>query len=132
MALTDAQKADCRRWCGYPQVGASHPTDANRDFVFGWVLPGVHATLTGVLNDLLPENESILINTYLTPLAAREAEIQGAADNLDTIEAAVWKRDPEEVDRRVRLFNYLRKQMCGFLGIPPGPELQTQTKLVRC
>lgn len=131
MALTDEQKANCRRWCGYAQVGANHPTSAGRDFVYGWVLPGVHETLTSLLDNMTPENEAILINTYLTPLASLETGILGAADNLDTSAAAVWTRNANEVGDRTSLFRQWRREMCAFLGIAPGPSLQQNNRLVR-
>jgi hypothetical protein len=131
MALTDAQKADVRRFAGFPQVGANHATDASRDFAYGWTLPGTWETMTSVLDNLRPENEATLIDVYLTPLALRESEIQGAAANLDTSSASVWVHDPNEVANRRALFTYLRREMCAFLGFAPGPGLRSNNQIVR-
>lgn len=132
MALTDAQKADVRRYAGYPQVGANHTVDASRDFSYGWTLPGVWETLASVLDNLRPENEAVLISKFLTPLGTLETAIYGAGDNLDTDVAAVWTRNKNEVSDRIGLFNHARRQMCAFIGIAPGPSLQQNNRLVRC
>ena len=47
--LTDQQKTDVRRYAGYPMIGST-PTDASRDFAYGWVSPGVWETLYSRLN----------------------------------------------------------------------------------
>ncbi len=83
------------------------------------------------LSHLSPEEEGVVIDTYLTPLALREQEIQGAADNLDTAQAAVWTRNSSEVSDRVSLFNWLRRDLCNFLGFAPGPQLATGSRVVR-
>lgn len=83
------------------------------------------------LANLSPEEESVVINTYLTPLAAREQEIQSAAANLDTDQAAVWKRNASEVSDRIALFAYLRRELCEFLGFAPGPKLGGGNRVVR-
>lgn len=132
MALTDAQKAAVRRYAGYPQVGANHTTDASRDFAYGWTLPGVWETLSSILDNLRPENETTLINVYLTKLDALETAITGAGDNLDTDVAAVWTRNKNEVGDRTSLFRQWRREMCAFLGIAPGPSLQQQNRITRC
>lgn len=84
------------------------------------------------LQHLSPEEESVVVATYLTPLALREQEIQGTADNLDTESAAVWKHNANELSDRIALFNYLRRQLCTFLGIPPGPQLGGGNRVTRC
>lgn len=132
MALTDAQRAAVRRYAGYPQVGSNHTTDASRDFAYGWTLPGVWETLSSILDNLRPENEDTLVNVYLTKLASLETAITSASDNLDTNEAAVWKRNTNEVADRTSLFRQWRREMCAFLGIAPGPSLQQQSRIVRC
>jgi hypothetical protein len=131
MALTDQQKADCRRWMGYPAVGANHATDASRDFSYGWTLPGTWETLTSILDNLRPENEATLVNVYLTNLATLEAAIYGASANLDTASAGPWTWNRNEVGDRVGLYNKCRREMCAFLGLPPGPGLAQNNQIVR-
>lgn len=132
MALTDAQKANVRRYAGYPQVGANHYTDASRDFSYGWTLPGVWETLSSILDNLRPENETTLVDVYLTNLAAQETAIFATSTNMGTAQAAVWTRNANEVAERRALFAQTRREMCAFLGIAPGPALQQNNQIVRC
>lgn len=122
MALTDAQMVDTRRFLGYPLVGTTLTINQYQDVVymqFGMVTMSLYARLT----NLDASEESVLINVYLTNLYALEAQIVGAADNLDTNKAAVWERNPNEVADRAKLFDSWRRRLCGFIGIAPGPSL---------
>ena len=123
MALTAQQIADTRRFAGYPMVALDHPVDTTRDFAYGWVSPGVWASLTDLLNNLSPEDETTLTTIYLTQLYTLDTAITGAGANLDTQQAAVWVRNPTEVSDRMKLFDIWRRRMCYFLGIAPGPSL---------
>ncbi len=122
MTLTAAQVADVRRFAGYPLL-ADTVTDDSRDFAYGWVSPGVWQTLTHRLNNLRAEEETVLVNTYLTQLSTLETAITGAGANLDTDVAAVWTRNKTEVSDRLKLFDTWRRRMCFFIGIAPGPSL---------
>jgi hypothetical protein len=114
--LTDAQKLDCRRWMGYPTLNAGF-----RDIIFTTSFGAV--SITDKLANLTDSEETVLIDVYLTPLAALEAAILTVGDNLDTDAAAVWKRNVNEQSDRERLFDSVRRRMCAFLGFKPGPEL---------
>jgi hypothetical protein len=120
--LTDQQNADVRRFAGYPML-ADTIADDSRDFAYGFVSPGIWTTLNHRLNNMRPEEESILVNTYLTNLYTLEAAIPASGADLDTNVAAVWTRNPTEVEDRMALFDKWRRRMCWFLGIPPGPSL---------
>ncbi|MGH8259852.1 MAG: hypothetical protein ACRES6_08940 [Steroidobacteraceae bacterium] len=126
MTLTAQQDADVRRFAGYPALGTDTPADDSRDFAYGWVSPGVWQTLEHRLANLTPENEATLVSIYLTNLYTLEQQIISAAANLDTAQAAVWKRNPTEITDRAKLFDGWRRRMCGFLGIAPGPALHTR------
>ena len=120
--LTAQQLSDVRRYAGYPLL-ADSVVDDNRDFAYGWVSPGTWQTLSHRLTNLRPEEETTLINVYLTNLAALESAIPATGDNLDTDAAAVWKHNPCEQRDRDALFDSWRRRMCGFIGIAPGPAL---------
>jgi hypothetical protein len=120
--LTAQQMADIRRFAGYPMLGDT-VADDSRDFAYGWVSPGVWQTMQHRLTNMRPEEESILITTYLTPLYSLETAVVGAGDNLDTDQAAVWTRNKTEVSDRTKLFDGWRRRMCQFIGVPPGPYL---------
>jgi len=117
MAFTDAQKVDIRRYCGYAAYGGL-PVQA-----FGHRFYQHYGTLEFRMNNFLPEEEAVVITTYLANLATLETAIPAASDNLDTDVAAVWTHNKNEQRDRERLFDNWRRRLCGFIGIPPGPEL---------
>jgi hypothetical protein len=125
--LTDSQKVDVRRWAGYQLQGDGEsqpftvPVFTSTTVGGSGVMPGM--TLDYRLDHMSVSEETVLVDTFLAPLAGLETAILGAAANLDTDQAAVWKRNPREVADRGRLFNQWRRRMCGFIGIAPGPEL---------
>lgn len=124
MALTAQQKADVRRYAGYPLL-ADTQADDSRDFAYSWVSPGVWNTLYHRLENLRPEEESILVNTYLTRLAQLETSIVDSVGDLDTEQAAVWKRNKNQVADRTALFDLWRRRMCAYIGLKPGPGLNS-------
>lgn len=128
--LTPQQQADARRYMGYPMLGDTSPDDCS-DVAYAQVTSGRFQTLAHRLNTLRDEEEQIVAN-YLITLAGLESGIARAADNLDTDKAAVWQRNRSEVADRTRLYNQWRRQLCGLLGIRPGPSLGNGTaRLVR-
>lgn len=129
--LTPQQQADARRYMGYPMTGDTSPDDRS-DAAYAQVTSGRFQTLAHRLTTLRAEEEAIVVN-YLTTLAGLESGITRAADNLDTDKAAVWQRNRSEVSDRTRLYNQWRRQLCGLLGITPGPSLGNGASTVtRC
>lgn len=122
MPLTSAQMADARRYAGYPMLADTAVSDTY-DWAYGSVYTGVFQTLNHRLTNMKPEEETVLINTYLTNLNALESAIPASGADLDTNVAAVWERNPEEVQDRMDLFDQWRRRMCGFIGVAPGPAL---------
>ncbi|WP_331693499.1 hypothetical protein [Pandoraea sputorum] len=120
--LTAQQLADVRRHAGYPLL-ADTQVDDSRDLAYGWVSPGVWQTLNHRLSNLRPEEETVLVTTYLVMLTKLETAVTDASDNLDTAQAAVWKHNANEVRDRLSLFDTWRRRMCAFIGIAPGPML---------
>lgn len=131
MALTDAQITDVRRYAGFQLSGVPALT-ADNDITY-LVFGTRQMSLIERLNSLSASEESVLVNTYLTNLNTLEAAIVAAAANLDTDEAAVWKRNRNEVADRERLFDGWRRRMCAFLGFAPGPGITSgaQVSVVR-
>ncbi|WP_328286201.1 hypothetical protein [Kozakia baliensis] len=78
----------------------------------------------------LSASEYAKARVYLVQLSPLEDAVLGASNNLDTDQAAVWKRNPHEVADRVRLFDLWRKRLCGFLGVSPGPDLCDGNRIV--
>jgi len=120
--LTDQQMADTRRFAGYPMLGDT-TADDSRDFAYGFVSPGIWQTLNHRLSTMRPEEESVLINTYLANLYTLEAAIPASGADLDTKIAAVWERNENQVEDRMALFDDWRRRMCFFIGVHPGPTL---------
>ena len=125
MAFTDPQLVDIRRFCGYPAY-------AN----FGWVFSEGYAILTmrigsTIGNGGMSANEQAVVVTKLANLYTLETAISTASANLDTDEAAVWKHNKNEVADRVKLFTYWRRDLCAFIGVPPGEGIQSSANIVR-
>lgn len=115
--FTDAEKTDIRRFCGFQAFGSAAVQ------AFGHRFSTHYGTLEFRLNNYSASEETVIRTTYLTNLAALETAIFGASANLDTDRAAVWTHNKREVADRTSLFNQVRRQLCGFIGIPPGPGL---------
>jgi len=123
MALTDAQKVDCRRFCGYPAFGQTvNPASGYRFFT-------AYGTLEYRLVNLTATEETV-VTTMLATLNSRESEIGGAAANLDTDAAAVWKHNKSEVGDRISLYRWSRLELCNFMGVPAGPALGSPGAMV--
>jgi hypothetical protein len=129
MALTAQQLVDVRRWMGYSLSGNT-TASGYRELVYSEV-SYLGLSLDYRLANLSAEEENTLTTYFLANLALREAEIQSAADNLDTDQAAVWKHNKNEISDRRDLFNQLRRDLCTFLGFAPGPQLGAGNRLVR-
>jgi len=113
--LSDAERTDIRRFCGYPAFG-----NGNSGFQ-SWRFFTAYGVLEFKLTNLA-DAELAQVRTYLGQLAPLETGILGAAANLDTDVAAVWQRNRGEVRDRERLFDGWRRRLAAFLGVPPGPE----------
>ncbi len=104
--LTEAEKTDTRRFCGYPAL-------AGQPALLG------NAALEFRLDRLSPAEEAVL-RDYLAGLRALEQAIPAAAANLDTARAAVWTRNADEIHERTALFDAWRRRLAAYLGIAPG------------
>ncbi len=129
MTLTSAEICDCRRFMGY-SVSGNTTSQPYREPVYSAVTLA-SLSLDYRLANLTSDEENVITTTYLPNLNSREQEIQGSATNLDTDAAAVWKHNANEVSDRINLFNWLRRDLCVFLGFPPGPMLASGNRLVR-
>ena len=117
MAFTDAQLTDIRRFCGYPAYGAvATAAESYRFFT-------AYGALEYKMQHLSANEQTVVVTTYLTNLYTLETAIVGAASNLDTDSASVWKHNKSEVADRTALFTQWRLELCGFMGVPPGPAL---------
>lgn len=117
-SFTDGQKVDIRRFCGYPAFGATAAGFSN------WRFFQAYGTLEYRLNNLAPAEIAVTLQ-YISTLASLEAAIPPSSANLDTESAAAWVHNQNESSDRSNLFDNWRRRLCGFLGIPPGPALNS-------
>lgn len=115
--LSTAEKVDARRYCGYGMFG-QQVLPAN-----GYRFSTAYGSLEYKLNNMLTEEEAVFRTTYLANLSLLESDIPSVRENLDTDQAAVWTHNKNELRDRADLFSYYRRELCKFMGIPPGPGL---------
>ena len=116
--LTEQQKVDVRRHCGFPVygngVGASPPS-------FGYRYYTQYLILEYRLDNLDPDEETTLINDYILNCNLSHAAIQTSSFNLSTDRAAVWWHNKREVKDRFELYKLQCQLMIQFLGLDsPG------------
>lgn len=116
-SFTDAQKADIRRFCGYPAYGTGAAGFNS------WRFFQAYGTLEYRMNNLAPA-EIVVTLQYVSTLNTLETAIPQTSENLDTENAAAWTHNAHEMRDRENLFDNWRRRMCGFLGVPPGPALE--------
>jgi hypothetical protein len=116
-SLTDNEKIDTRRHCGYPAYGGTPAGFSS------WRFYQVYGLLEFRMQNLA-DGEVIVVRTYLRTLADLETAIPRASENLDTDQAAVWSRNKNEFQDREQLYDGWRIRLCAFFGIPPGPGLR--------
>jgi hypothetical protein len=118
--LTDHEKIDTRRYCGYPAYGGTSTGFS------AWRFYQAYGLLEYRINNLA-DGEVKVVRKYLGTLTGLESAIPESAANLDTNQAAVWSRNQNEGRERDRLYDGWRTRFCAFLGIPPGPGLRTNS-----
>lgn len=118
MALTDHEKIETRRHCGYPVYGGTASGFSS------WRFYQAFGLMEYRINNLT-DGELSVLRRYLATLNVLEAAIPHAADNLDTNQAAVWTRNQNESRDRERLYDGWRVRLCDFLGIPSGPGIRS-------
>jgi hypothetical protein len=117
MGLTDAERTDVRRFCGYPVYGAAP------DGLQTWRFYQVYGLLEFRLTNL-SDPELAIVRRYLGTLTVLENAVPRSGENLDTDQAAVWTHNRDETRERALLFDDWCRRLCGFLGIPPGPAFR--------
>ncbi len=115
-SFVEADKVDVRRFCWYPAYGAG------ASGFQGWRFFQAYGLLEYRLNNMSPEEVAVVQATYLANLRALEVAVVAAAANLTTDVAGPWTHNKTEVAERSALFDAWRVRLCGFVGIPPGPE----------
>ena len=114
--LSDQQKTDVRRFCGYPAYGASPSGN------MGWRFYTAYGALEYRMNNLSPD-EAIVVGNYLAVLSQLELAVPSSSDNLDSDSAGAWTHNANEVADRMRLLDIWSRRLCAFFGVPPGEGL---------
>lgn len=114
--FTDAEKADVRRFCGYPAYGTG-ASGFN-----GWRFYQAFGLLEYRMTNFAPAEYQV-VRQYLGQLYALETAIPGAGATLQVGQAAVFTRNPREVRDRRDLMDDWRRRLCGFMGVPSGPAM---------
>jgi hypothetical protein len=114
--LSDAQKVDVRRFCGYPAFGSG--ADGN----VGWRFFQQYGAMEYRMNNLSVDEVAVVTNMLVT-LVGFEASLQGSVNDLDTDAAGPWKRNKDEVRDRRGVLELWSRRLCDFMGIPPGPAM---------
>jgi hypothetical protein len=114
--LTDQQKTDVRRFCGYPAYGATPSGN------IGWRFYTWYGLLEYRMNNLSDAEVAVVLN-YLATLTLLEQAVPAAGENLDSDAAGAWTHNRNEIGDRLRLFDGWRRRLCGFFGVPPGDGL---------
>ena len=114
--LTDAQKVDARRYCGYPAFGSG--ADGNA----GWRFYQAYGALEYRMTNLSVD-EVAVVASLLATLNGFEASLGGSIGDLDTDVAGPWTRNKDEVRDRAGLLRMWSLRLCAFLGVPPGPAM---------
>jgi hypothetical protein len=115
--LSDDEKVDIRRYCGYPAAGNTAAGFSS------WRFYQAYGLLEYRMNNL-SDSEIAVVRKYLTSLTSLEAAIPTASENLDTSAASIWSHNSNEVRDRDRLYDGWRSRLCAFFGLPPGPGLR--------
>ncbi len=110
--LTSAEVADIRRFAGYPVSGAV--------LVQLLAVQGDSVALDTVVASLNADQIAALRTVYLTNLYTLEQAIPTTGGGLDVAKAAVYERNPLELQERETLFVSWRQKLCYFLGVNPG------------
>ncbi len=98
MSLTDAEKTEIRRHCGYPAYGSG------AESFQGWRFHQAYGLMEYRMIRLSGAEEAVT-RQYLATLAELESR----------------------ADKRPAIFDDWRRRLCGFLGVPPGPALRSAT-----
>lgn len=115
--LSDAERTDVRRFLGYPAYGAGNSGAGFN----GWRFFASYGELEYRLTNLASA-ELAVVRSKLAELAALDAAIAAAGARLSTDQAAVWKRNQNEVRDRRNLLKDRCRELAAFLGVPVGPS----------
>jgi hypothetical protein len=123
-SLSDAEKTDVRRFCGYPPYGGEGMAGFQ-----GWRFYQAYGLMEFRMNNMSPAEYQV-IRYHLNFLIQLEVALVSSSNNLDTDAAAVWTHNKQEVADRRGLYHEWRVHLCAATGVPPGPGLSKGGRVV--
>ena len=115
--FTETEKVSIWNYCGFPAYGTGATEDPFERTFAGWTADAWR------LNNLT-DAECALGRVKLANIVVHDNALQAAGgQTLLVDQAAVFKRNPNEIAERRALLNYWRRDLCATLGIGPGPAL---------
>lgn len=117
-AFSDQEKADIRLFCGFETYGG----EGDAGFQ-GWRYYQEYGLLEFRMNNLAPaEYQNVrLMLSYLYPIRTAMAAMYAT---INVAIAASFTRNSSELVDRQQQYTEMRKQLCGAVGIVPGPLLR--------
>ena len=115
--FTDTEKADIRRFCGYPTYGGLGGAGFQ-----GWRFYQEYGLLEFRMNNLAPA-EYQNVRYLLSVLYPIEAALKGRYQTLNVSAAGPFTRNRNEVRDARADFDENRRDLCAAVGVPPGPLL---------
>lgn len=113
--LSNAERVDVRRFCGYPLYGPGNSGFVGYRFFQAYGM--LEYRLTNMADEELQVTRQFLIDLYTL-----EQAIPAMTGDLDVSVAAVYTRNKYEQAERRSLYAWRRAELCKFLGVPKGPS----------
>ena len=120
--LSDAERVDARRFMGYTVYGSGNSGAGFSGYRYFQTYGEMEFRLTNI-----GPSELVVLRAKLAELSTLDAAIATAGNTMGTAQAAVWTRNKTEARDRKALFDDRRRELCGFMGVPPGPALGNGT-----
>jgi hypothetical protein len=117
VAFSDAEKADIRRFCGYPTYGGLGSAGFQ-----GWRYYQAYGLLEFRMNNLAPA-EIANVRYRLSLLYVIEAAKAASFATLNVAAAGSFIRNRNELRDREAQYRGERRELCNAVGVPPGPDL---------
>lgn len=127
MSFTEAEKTDIRRLCGFPPIGtlvlSGAPIGVN-PLNYRFQVNDFENRLRG-----LTVTEEASARATLVETLAIEASMFTMNSGLDIDHAAVYKRNPLEMQERLQLLGWYRQKLLTVLGAVAGPGMAATSSL---
>lgn len=124
--FTAMQLAQIRDLCGFPARGSG---------VVVFPAPWINKQYLAIevrLQNLSIEEGQYMLATYVQPLLQQQAQFTNATATLNIGVAGPYVRNPKEMRERAAAYNRVRRLLCKFLDVAPGPGIVDDNSAMRC